>query len=161
MLLHCTFLRHAEAGSARSDHARDLTPLGMANCAGLATRMKSANYRPDLILASDALRTKTTVELLNLGAVVLTPELYLASADQLGSVMCGLSWAKHVLIVAHNPGLSDFLEQYSRPEYPLLPGSGFQLVWDIEDWALTRVESPCEVHQFSPEVGLWPSSSEN
>ncbi len=79
--------------------------------------------------------------------------LYLASSEQLHRVTQTLPRVKHVLMVAHNPGLSELLWKHAPQSGPLSPASGFQLIWAVEDWLLAGVEAPCAVHQFSDSGG--------
>lgn len=116
-------------------------------------RISSLLGTPELILSSDAKRAQDTAGLLGLGEVSLQPELYLASADVLVDFTRNLPPVEHVLIVAHNPGLSELLWRH-HPQGPSLgPASGFQLFWDVEDWLLTEVEPPSGWHQFSASGG--------
>ncbi len=80
-------------------------------------------------------------------------DLYLASSEQLDRVTQTLPRVKHVVMVAHNPGLSELLWKHASQSGPLSPASGFQLTWGVEDWLLTGVEAPCAVHQFSDSGG--------
>ena len=118
----------------------------------MGDRVRSIFGTPDLIISSDAKRARSTAELLDLGRVLIKPELYLASADFLARFTQSLPQVEHVLVVAHNPGLSELLWRH-HPRRPLSPASGFQLFWDVEDWLLTEIESPSGLHQFSASGG--------
>ncbi|MEC8114863.1 MAG: phosphoglycerate mutase family protein [Planctomycetota bacterium] len=150
--LRCTYIRHAESRPDSNDHARPLTSAGEASAAALGVRLLSLLGTPDLIFSSNAKRARDTAGLLGLGQVSIQPELYLASADVLADFTRNLPPVEHVLIVAHNPGLSELLWRH-HPRRPLSPASGFQLFWDVEDWLLTEIESPSGLHQFSASGG--------
>ena len=115
----------------------------------LGLKLGSLFGTPDLIFSSDAKRAHHTAELLDLGPVSIGPELYLGSADSLSRFTQRLPQAEHVVIVAHNPGLSELLRRHSPNCSALTPASGFQLAWDVEDWLLTGVEPQSGLRQFS------------
>ena len=126
---------------------------GEASAAALGVQIRSLLGAPELILSSDAKRAQDTAGLLDLGQVSLWPELYLASVDVLIDFTRNLPLVEHVLIVAHNPGLSELLWRHHPRGLSLCPASGFQLFWDVEDWLLTEVEPPSGCHQFSASGG--------
>ena len=115
----------------------------------LGLKLRSLFGTPDLIFSSHAKRAHHTAELLDLGQVSICPELYLGSADSLSRFTRVLSQAEHVVIVAHNPGLSELLCRHAPNCSALAPASGFQLAWDVEDWLLTGVEPQSGLRQFS------------
>ncbi len=115
----------------------------------LGLKLRSLFGTPDFIFSSDAERAHHTAELLDLGQVSIVPELYLGSADSLSRFTQGLPQAEHVVIVAHNPGLSELLWRQAPDCLALTPASGFQIAWDVEDWLLTGVEAQSELRQFS------------
>ena len=151
--LRCTYIRHAAASSDASDHARALTSVGATSAAALGVKVRSLLGVPNLIFSSDAQRARDTARLLDLSQVIIRPELYLASADLLADFTQNLPPVEHVLIVSHNPGLSELLWRHTPRVPSLSPASGFQLVWEVEDWQLTEVVPPSRWHQFSASGG--------
>lgn len=147
--LRCTYIRHAEAGPNPSDHARPLTSAGAESAVGLGVKLQSLFGTPDLIFSSDAKRAHHTAELLDLGQVSIGPGLYLGSAGSLSLFTQGLPQAEHVVIVAHNPGLTELLWRHAPNCSILTPASGFQLIWEADDWLLTGVEAPIGWRQLS------------
>ena len=138
----CTYIRHAESSPGSNDRIRPLTPLGEEDARGLGGRIRSIFGTPDLIFSSDAKRAQDTADLLDLGPVLIRPELYLASADFLARFTQSLPQVEHVLVVAHNPGLAELLWRHAPNSSNLAPASGFQLTWEVDDWLLTGVEPP-------------------
>ena len=139
---------HAEVGSpggAATDFDRPLSARGLAEADAVGDALAAANLLPDVILASPALRTRTTAERLAArlpGAppVRTVPALYGATVAQQRDALqtCGAAGA--VLLVAHNPGVAEHLEALCRKE----PGGGpvrcppatcaaFEVA--IDDWA--------------------------
>jgi phosphohistidine phosphatase len=111
-----TLLRHAQAAGASAggrDFDRPLNEAGIAEARAAAVALAAALPVPDLLIASAALRTLRTAQLLHDQVFPATPlqtepSLYLATAEVL------LDYLRHldddftsVLIVGHNPGISD------------------------------------------------------
>lgn len=109
-----TLLRHAKAVTAlpgMDDHARMLNSRGRAAAAQVG--IETAGARPDLVLCSDAARTRETWEILSLTWEVLPPVLfesglYLASPGALLGCLRGLApEIGHAWLIGHNPGLEE------------------------------------------------------
>jgi len=109
-------LRHAKSSWATAgmdDFERPLNKRGRRAAAALAGYLEAEGLRPALVLCSDALRTRQTLDLLRdaLGGRVaahLEPELYLADPstllDRLRKVADDVP---SVMVIAHNPGLQE------------------------------------------------------
>jgi phosphohistidine phosphatase len=124
MLRHrqLVLVRHGHAEPERKDLAdidRALDERGRAEAATSAENLLHADYVPDLVLASNARRTRETAALLA-RAFALTdeqmrvePALYLASSSTLLQVLqqCPEE-ARTVLVVGHNPGLSELARRF-------------------------------------------------
>lgn len=123
--------------------------MGTTSAAALGVKVRSLLGVPDVIFSSDARRARHTAELLNLGPVSLQPDLYLAPAESLARFTQNFPLVAHVLVVGHNPGLSELLWRHAPKCSSLAPASGFQLAWEVEDWLLTGVEPPSGCRQFS------------
>ena len=116
-----TLMRHAEArwqDAAGDDLARTLSRRGIAAAEAMGKRLLELQLVPDRILMGPAQRTRQTANLvareLSLPPRHVLPEegLYLASAaDILGIVHGTGPRITHLLVVAHNPGLSDLIHQ--------------------------------------------------
>jgi phosphohistidine phosphatase len=114
--LRLTLLRHGHAqpqDQATEDFARPLTIHGRAEATTIGLRLAQIRLAPDLILASSAQRTRMTVQLLATAAAVpedrirYFDEMYNASAQRLWDLArTHAGSARHVLVCAHNPGIS-------------------------------------------------------
>jgi phosphohistidine phosphatase len=111
-------LRHAQATpteAGQSDHERELTPRGVAE-AGASGRELATLGHLDLILASSARRTVQTASIVQRHIarsddvrLLVTRDLYLAERDALVEyVSLAAGGSRSVVLVGHNPGLSDF-----------------------------------------------------
>ncbi len=104
-------LRHAKAepGGA-TDRDRDLDKRGCRDADALGQEMRRLRLVPQLVLLSNALRTRRTLE--HLGAfdpapaVKVADSLYLAEPDALlSAVQAVADEIRTLLLVGHNPGL--------------------------------------------------------
>ncbi len=109
-------LRHGEALPASRgmrDFDRPLSEKGRVQAQSAAQAISAIMARPDLILASRAVRTTQTAETVRATAfadvpVITDPALYLATPDALLDVLRGLDEDfRSVLLVGHNPGISE------------------------------------------------------
>lgn len=111
-------LRHAKAQPGANDRNRPLSEQGLADAAALAKDLKDRQILPDVILCSDALRTRqTAAAITDLEHVHLVPELYQAGSDDILAVIHYLSLnAKTLLVVAHNPGIAVLARLLARKQ---------------------------------------------
>lgn len=146
-MLFLTLIRHAKAEPARhgqEDWDRPLDPRGMRDAPEMARRLKAAAPKPDKMLASPAVRTLTTATLMarelgiSAGKVLQDERLYLASPKAMLSVVHELGGtAKHLAVVGHNPGITEFADQLSaeRSLDNMPTCSVYRLEFDIEHWS--------------------------
>jgi phosphohistidine phosphatase len=116
-----TLMRHADArwqDAGLSDLERPLNRRGAAAAETMARRLAELALVPDLLLVSPARRTQQTGEIvaraLSVPARLVISEeaLYLASAaDLLQVVQATGPRVTHLLVIAHNPGLSELVRQ--------------------------------------------------
>ena len=113
-----TLLRHAKAVTALpgiDDHARKLNGRGRGAAAQVG--IETAGARPDLVLCSDAVRTRETWEILShtwdiLPPVLFESALYLAEADALlGRLRRLAPEIGHAWLIGHNPGLEELASE--------------------------------------------------
>ena len=116
-MLTLSLLRHAKSSWSDpqlDDHDRPLAKRGAKAIPLVAKYFRQEKLRPDLILCSDAMRTRATLALLlaELGAptprVIYDDNLYLAPPAVIrGIVTASASGGEpqHILVVGHNPGL--------------------------------------------------------
>lgn len=109
-------LRHAEAENPKagqSDAQRVLTSSGEKDMSELAARLAKSGLRFDVILCSPAERTKQTAAIMAAATgfdpskIEYDPKLYNATAEtMIYSVSEVEDFKSKVLLVAHNPGIS-------------------------------------------------------
>ncbi|HEU4429200.1 MAG TPA: hypothetical protein VFT98_10635, partial [Myxococcota bacterium] len=121
--------------------------------AGLRIAALGADWQPERALCSSALRASATLEAALEAfpaslAVVLDEQLYLAGATRLLAVLQSAPDASAcVLVVAHEPGLSDLARQLARRGDPrarlrlahgIKPGSFAAIALDVASWRELR-----------------------
>jgi phosphohistidine phosphatase len=141
--MRLSLLRHgiAETHSDTGDFERMLTPRGSEQARWAADRLQSHGAMlPDRVLCSPARRTRQTAESL-LKALTLPPTclelmspLYLADLGTLTALIQGIAIAsdaavtgptRHILLVGHNPGLSELAQHLGAqlPTHELAAGA--------------------------------------
>ncbi len=117
-MIELILVRHAKSDwgdPSLADHDRPLNTRGRANAPVMAERLAATGASVDRILSSTAVRARTTAdhfgETLGL-RVELDPELYLASASTL-LAKAAAAGSPSVLIVAHDPGITDLAARLS------------------------------------------------
>lgn len=116
-MLTLTIIRHAKSSwrfADLDDFHRPLNKRGLRDCGKMPRQIGRRVKRPDLLLSSDAVRAVQTAQSLvdGLGLdparVRVEHRLYLAELDTLLEEV-GLVGpeVKHLMLVGHNPGLTD------------------------------------------------------
>ncbi len=135
-------LRHgqAESGSDVVDLARELTDPGKRDIQRIGVYLHAHDGVPDAVIASPAVRAHTTAEkTLKSGgrgteALTIDPRIYEASAATLRQVLTGFAKAPaRVMLVGHNPGLSDLVTLLTKQSTVLAPGMLARLAMPA-DW---------------------------
>ncbi len=122
------------------DHDRTLNKRGFKDAKIMGKKLMELGYVPDLIITSSAKRAKLTAEiyakyLIN-SEFSIDKELYLApshlfikKANELDDKY------KTVLMIAHNPGITQLANEFSVDFIGNIPTSGiFKVDFDIKKW---------------------------
>lgn len=111
-------LRHAKSDwseSSLKDFDRPLNDRGRKASETIGAEMRRRGVRPDLVLASPALRVRQTLALVQDGygqAFYVREErrIYAADVSTLIDVVCSIpDDAERAMLVGHNPGLQDLV----------------------------------------------------
>lgn len=152
-------MRHANAAWGSNygdDHGRPLDSRGHAEADAAGARFAAADLVPDLVCCSSATRTRETLErvlacLDRSPTVRFDDELYGASAGMLlATARATEDEYRRVLLVAHNPGVSEFVGHFRGRRRTLIPTSG--VAWfefDVDSWRAVDEDSPARCR------GLW------
>lgn len=108
-------LRHAEAEkkAGQADFERALTSFGESQAEFLGKHMKENSIIPDLILCSDAVRARQTLNVLNkalrlpLKVLVYEHRLYNSSVEELENQISNANDSLNsLMLIAHNPAIA-------------------------------------------------------
>lgn len=134
-------VRHAKSDwgdASLRDHDRPLNKRGQRDAPAMAAMLAGSGVSVDRLLSSTALRARTTAaefaSALEIEAE-LDAELYLADADTL-LTKAATTGADTVMVVAHDPGLSDLAYRLSGGTIEHMPTCAVaQFEWDSATWA--------------------------
>ena len=136
-------LRHAKSSwndPALDDHERPLNKRGRRDGPRMGEFVRENGLLPDIVFSSDAVRARHTAEAVAeaaryTGEILLNPHLYMASpADILSLLRTVRKNAETVMIVGHNPGLEELVEQLTGEPQDLPTAALAQIVLPIEQW---------------------------
>lgn len=148
---HLMLLRHAQAHAEglRADYDRQLTQKGQTQVLQLATGLSLSAEFPDLVIASSAVRTRMTAEILlsQLGlsnaTLVLSDDLYLADCEQLLRTIYDVHGdVTRLMLIGHNPGISDLAQHFLPTSPSLRPAQSVSLAFETDDWSRVSCMQP-------------------
>jgi phosphohistidine phosphatase len=142
-----TLVRHAKSDwndATLSDRQRPLNERGERDAPLMGQRLVEHGIRPSLIIASPAVRAWTTAKII--AAEIGYPieflqredSLYLASLDDLlDAVVAQDNGFDNLIVVGHNPGMTDFANFLVPGLTDNLPTAGVvSVTLDRENWSL-------------------------
>jgi len=160
-----TLMRHADArwkDASLSDLDRPLNRRGIAAAEAMARRLQELELVPDLLLASPARRTQQTAEILArelaLPRVLCEESLYLAGADELmKTVQATGPRVAHLLLVGHNPGVSELVRQLApqRGSHALGTAALCSITFEAAHWSAINAACVTDVQCAEPGRGLF------
>ena len=147
-----TLLRHAKSSwedPEVDDFDRPLNPRGLRNIPDMGRRLARQEDRPEVIVASPALRALATAR--GIGReigyrddrILQVPALYMAAPATILQVVQGLDDARrHAMIVGHNPGLTDFANSLGEIRIDNMPTTSMLCVeFPQARWSQIRPET--------------------
>lgn len=140
------------------DHARPLNERGQTSATAMGDWLRAGSYLPDQVLCSSAVRTRETLDLLNLDVEThFRKSLYHASADVM-RVELQAATGNTVLMLGHNPGIAGFAhmllgEPPRHPRFQDYPTCATLVADFDQDWnALTWGSGTCADFAVPREV---------
>ena len=136
-------LRHAKSSwddPALADHERTLNGRGRRDGPRMGRLIREHGLIPDVVISSDAVRAHLTAEAVAeaagyAGEILVDPRLYLASpADILLLLRTVREDAEAIMIVGHNPGLEELIEQLTGERHDLPTAALAQIALPIDRW---------------------------
>lgn len=158
-------LRHAKSSwddPSLSDIQRPLNKRGERDAPRMGKLLHEKNIRPDVIISSDATRAITTARLVaseldyELSDIRQNHALYLASPRTMLDVLKSSALNDDdVMLVAHNPGMTELANHLSDRRIDNLPTCGvFVIESDTENWEqLANTPGTCAGF-FCPKTDL-------
>ena len=134
-------LRHAKAEQAGpTDHEWHLNEKGSLQAAALGTWIAEERIEFDVVIVSSSTRTQETLEGLGLetGAVEVSKKAYNSSAETLTQLIRESGATDSVLIIAHNPGVTELCNQ-----------AGHEAT--LSTCTLVELECPGEISNFEAQ----------
>jgi phosphohistidine phosphatase len=137
-------LRHAKSSKddpQLDDHERPLTKRGKEAAKRIGRLIRDEKIVPDLIISSTAVRARKTAEKAAeeskyQGAIELEERLYLADPERIYAVVREFEARRErVLLVAHNPGISDFLSRLVQTEEEMPTAALAVIELPIASWS--------------------------
>lgn len=136
-------MRHAKSSwsnSSLSDHDRPLNDRGHRDAPQMGELLKAQGLVPELIISSTAKRAWQTAE--NVAhacgyeqAIELTGDLYHAPSETYFEILKEVKdHYQIVMVVGHNPGISDFLDELTDSYEQMTTGNIAHVELDIASW---------------------------
>lgn len=162
-----TLMRHADArwkDVGLSDLERPLSRRGTNAAQAMARRLLILERVPDLVLVSPARRARQTAEILarelSLPAARLLREggLYLAGAAELLRILQASGpRIAHLMVIAHNPGLSELVAHLApeEPDPTLATAAVCSMTFGCQAWTEVEGATLRQVQRESPPAGLF------
>lgn len=149
-MLRLIIMRHGEAESALgvSDPMRRLTAEGRRCARRVAAELAHLGWVPEVGIVSDAVRTIETqaqvAEAIPTIRWTQSAKLYLASAPATVRELVSIAAkVQTLMVVGHNPGLSDLIDRLSGDSARLDPADAALVSMDIGDWSDAFAMSGC------------------
>lgn len=127
-------LRHAKSSWAYdylNDIERPLNKRGVHDADLIGDKLKGRGFMPDVIVSSPSVRTYNTITIIanrigySMEKIVFDPTLYAAPSSNYLEVIRGLDEdVKTVVLVGHNPAMTDLANKLSDQEFENVPTTG-------------------------------------
>ena len=138
-------LRHAKSSwsnSGLSDFDRPLNERGKRDAPFMGKLLRDMNIQPDAIFVSPAKRAKQTIKKVvkELGIpeseITWKENAYLASTRELLRIIHSAPKdAQSLMLVGHNPGLTDLANQLGNARIDNIPTAGVCYIdFEVDDW---------------------------
>lgn len=145
-MLRLILLRHGKSSwddPALDDFARPLAPRGLRNVPEMGRRLARRGQPPDLIITSTAVRAFSTARAMarEIGyredRIIEAPDVYLASPRRMLAILRETQdSARTVMLVGHNPGLTELANMLDDVRLDNMPTAGMLCVeFDAPGWA--------------------------
>ena len=140
-----TLVRHAKSSwnhPGLADFERPLNKRGKRDAPRMGNRLAAQHIRPQIIVSSPAVRALTTAKVIASAvgyqaAEIITDErIFHAYSLQLLEVIRDFDASlHHVMLIGHNPGLTDLVEQLAQAGISNIPTCGIVMLgFSVDRW---------------------------
>lgn len=156
-------LRHAKSSwkdDELPDHDRPLNKRGKQDAPRMGKLLRDEDLIPDLILSSDAERARATAELVveechYEGEITYLRDLYAAEAEAYLEALAQLGGeSPRVMVVGHNPGLEELVQDLTGEYQPLPTAALAQVALPLDHWSELDPNAQVEIAP-GKLVNLW------
>lgn len=150
-------LRHAKSSwqnDQLDDHDRPLNNRGRKAATRIGRLLVDEVVNVDLVLCSTSVRTRETADLVfaefkKPPTISYRDDLYHASPDQIVSILAEAGkQSKSVMVIGHNPGFEELLEQLTGKAIPFPTAALTVLEPNIEDWKQCNYQTRATLKQM-------------
>ncbi len=138
-----TFVRHAKSSwdsFSIPDHDRTLNDRGQKDSVFMGKKMLSLGFKPQIIICSSAKRAQLTAKNIaksvNNTEVIIKKELYDSCPSDYVKIIGNIDEKySDVMIVGHNPTMTDIINYFSSDIIYNVPTTGiFKIQFNVEKW---------------------------
>lgn len=140
-----TLVRHAKSSWKHpelADLQRPLNRRGQRDAPRMGSRLAAQQIRPQIIISSPAVRAVTTAEVIaseldgQPAEIIIDKRIFHAYSGQLLDVIRGFDASlHHVMLVGHNPGLTNLVEQLAQAGISNIPTCGIVVInFSFDHW---------------------------
>lgn len=142
-------IRHSKSSWSEvglADFDRPLSERGENDADLMSKKLLKKASKIDLLISSSSKRTRLTsnyfINQINIKSVRYIDELYHASSDEIFNILVNIDKSINSLIlVGHNPGLTNFINNLTHLNLYNLPTSGIVILSFINDeWNMKKLE---------------------
>jgi phosphohistidine phosphatase len=161
MLRRLIVLRHAKSdwdSDAPSDHRRPLNARGRRDSPRIGRRIAELGWEPDIVLASDAVRTVETwrrmADAFDDVELQLRPSFYLAGPTAVREALAELpDGVRTAMVVGHNPGWEGLVAELGGRAVKVTTANAVLMTTDAPSWeaACARLGQWTIAHHLRPK----------
>ncbi|WP_072681457.1 histidine phosphatase family protein [Arcobacter sp. LA11] len=136
-------MRHAQKDESKPeqyDYDVELTQKGLEDCEKIAQKLKDRRITPDLIVASPAIRTRQTAEIVAktldyLKNIMYNEVIYQAFVNEIiESITYTFDTVDSLMIIGHNPALTALAITFTEFREEIKMGSIVKIEFDCDSW---------------------------
>ncbi|MCZ6716524.1 MAG: histidine phosphatase family protein [Gammaproteobacteria bacterium] len=128
-------LRHAKSSWSQNvaDQERSLSKRGRKGARQMGQRLRDRQYNPSTLICSPALRARETAEIVGRlldfdpEQIIWSDDLYLAGADTLIDQIQIHVASRNLMVVGHNPGLTNLVNRLASGRIDNMPTAAYAL----------------------------------